>query len=174
MYSPFLSTPNFIPGLVGSIGSFIAFQPLVGSEDSETAKYPTESFVSSAITANQRLERGSYSRRGSFSLGKLKAGLVFFQNSVWVIRRITLPVFLSWITTLALVKSTTWFGPTAPLLSGASLGPGPVSPGNAVKTVTPGSAVAEGFSAGLRTTTSTGLDGRRVPLPSVPRTEKAW
>src|SRR5262249_31995234 len=95
---------------------------------------------------NQRSESGSYSRRGSFSLGKSKPGLVCFQNSVWVIRRITLPVFLSWITTLALVKSTTWFGPTAPLLSGASLGPGPVSPGNVVKTVTPGSAVVGGFS----------------------------
>src|SRR5262249_49071306 len=158
MYNPFLSTPSFIPGSVGSMGSFTAFQPLVGSEDSETARYPTESFLNSAITANQRLESGSYSRRGSFSLGKSKAGVVFFQNSVWVIRRITLPDCLSWITTLALVKSTTWSGPTAPLLSGASLGPGPVSPGNVVKTVTPGSAVAEGFSAGLLTTTSTGLD----------------
>src|SRR5215831_19276604 len=174
MYSPFLSTPSFIPGLVGSIGSLIDFQPLVGSEDSETAKYPTESFVNSAITANQRLESGSYSRRGSFSLGKLKAGLVFFQNSVWVIRWITWPVFLSWITTLALVKSTTWFGPTAPLLSGASLGPGPASPGNVVTTVTPGSVVVAGFSANSRTTTSTGLDGRIVPWPSVPSTEKAW
>src|SRR6516225_9377880 len=149
MYSPFLSTPNFIPGLVGSIGSFIAFQPLVGSEDSETARYPTESLVNSAITANQRLESGSYSRRGSFSLGRSKAGLVFFQNSVWVIRRITLPVFLSWITTLALVKSTTWFGPTAPLLSGTSLGPGPVSPGNVVNTVTPGSVAVGDFSLPL-------------------------
>src|SRR6516225_7775684 len=146
MYNPFLSTPSFIPGSVGSMGSLIAFQPLVGSEDSETARYPTDSFVNSAITANQRLERGSYSRRGSFSLGKLKAGLVFFQNSVWVIRRITLPVFLSWITTLALVKSTTWLGPTAPLLSGASLGPGPVSPGKVLTTVTPGSVVVGGFS----------------------------
>src|SRR6516165_6533263 len=173
MYSPFLSTPSFIPGSVGSIGSFVAFQPSVGSADSETARYPTDSFVNSAITANQRLERGSYSRRGSFSLGKLKAGLVFFQNSVWVICRITLPVFLSWMTTLALVKSTTWSGPTAPLLSGASLGPGPVSPGNVVTTVTPGSAGAAGLSAGSRTTTSTGLDGRTVPLPTVPRTEKA-
>jgi hypothetical protein len=26
----------------------------------------------------------------------------------------------------------------------------------------------------LRTTTSTGLDGRMLPLPSVPSTEKAW
>src|SRR5262249_51222740 len=162
MYSPFLSTPNFIPGLVGSIGSFIAFQPLVGSEDSETAKYPTESFVSSAMTANQRLESGSYSRRGSFSLGKLKAGLVFFQNSVWVIRRITLPVFLSWITTLALVKSTTWFDPTAPLLSGASLGPGPVAPGKVVKTVTPGPVVVAGASCAGKVQTAT-----RQHVPSV-------
>src|SRR6516164_8660219 len=104
------------------------------------------------MTANQRLESGSYSSLGSFSLGRSKAGLVVFQNSVWVIRRITLPVFLSWITTWALVKSTTWFGPTAPLLSGASLGPGPVSPGKVVTTVTPGSVVVEGFSAGCRTT----------------------
>src|SRR6516162_7743951 len=155
MYNPFLSTPSFIPGSVGSMGSFTAFQPLVGSEDSETARYPTESFLNSAITANQRLESGSYSRRGSFSLGKSKAGLVFFQNSVWVMRRITLPDFLSWITTLALVKSTTWSGPTAPLLSGASLGPGPLSPGNVVKTVTPGSEGASfAESGGFRTTTS--------------------
>src|SRR6516225_12087499 len=146
MYNPFLSTPSFIPGSVGSMGSLTAFQPLVGSEDSETARYPTESFLDSAITANQRLESGSYSRRGSFSLGRSKAGLVFFQNSVWVMRRITLPVFLSWITTLALVKSTTWFGPTAPLLSGASLGPGPVSPGKVVKTLTPGSVLEVGES----------------------------
>src|SRR6516225_7404188 len=89
MYNPFLSTPSFIPGSVGSMGSLTAFQPLVGSEDSETARYPTESFLNSAMTANQRLESGSYSSRGSFSLGKSKAGLVFFQNSVWVIRRIT-------------------------------------------------------------------------------------
>ena len=33
---------------------------------------------------------------------------------------------------------------------------------------------AEGLSAGSRTTTSTGLDDRIAPLPSVPRTEKAW
>src|SRR5262249_48550713 len=174
MYNPFLSTPNFIPGSVGSMGSVAAFQPLVGSEDSETARYPTERFLNSAITANQHLTSGSDRRRRAVSLGKSKEGSVFFQNSVWVIRRITLPVFLSWITTLALVKSTTWFGPTAPLLSGASLGPGPVSPGNAVKTLTPGSVVVEGFSASSRTTTSTGLDGRIVPLPSVPSTEKAW
>src|SRR6516162_11505983 len=155
------------------MGSWIAFQPLVGSEDWDTARYPTESCLSSAMTANQRLESGSYSRRGSFSLGRSNAGLAAFQNSVWVIRRTTLPVFLSWITTWALVKSTTWFGPTAPLLSGASLGPGPVSPGNVVKTATPGSVVVEGVSASSRTTTSTGLDGRVVPLPSVPSTEKA-
>src|SRR6516162_9844573 len=107
MYSPFLSTPNFIPGSVGSIGSLIAFQPLVGSEDSETARYPTERCLNSAMTANQRWDSGSYSRRGSFNLAKLKSGLADFQNSVWVIRRTTLPDILSWITTLALVKSTT-------------------------------------------------------------------
>src|SRR6516165_3209754 len=157
MYSPFRSTPNFIPGSVGSMGSLIAFQPLVGSADSETARYPTESFVNSAITANQRLLSGSYSSRGSFSLGRSKAGLVAFQNSVWVIRRITLPVFLSWITTWALVKSTTWFGPTAPLLSGASLGPGPLSPGKVVKTLTPGSAVVGGFSLPAPRLVSPGL-----------------
>src|SRR6516165_4065919 len=162
MYSPFLSTPNFIPGSVGSMGSLIAFQPLVGSGDSETARYPTERCFNSAMTANQRWESGSYSRRGSFSLGKLKAGLVVFQNSVCVIRRITLPVFLSWITTLALVKSTTWFGPTAPLLSGASLGPGPVSPGNVVKTVTPGSAVVGGFWLPARRPISSGAGAARL------------
>src|SRR5262249_12554319 len=116
---------------------------------------PRESLVNSAMTANQRLESGSYSRRGSFNLGKLKAGLVFFQNSVWVIRRITLPVFLSWITTLALVKSTTWFGPTAPLLSGASLGPGPVASGNVVKTVTPVPVVVAGASCAGKFQTAT-------------------
>jgi hypothetical protein len=42
-----------------------------------------------------------------YDFRKSKAGLVFFQKSVQVIRRITLPVFLSWTTTLALVKSTT-------------------------------------------------------------------
>src|SRR5262249_60342777 len=113
MYNPFLSTPNFIPGSVGSMGSLTALQPLVGSEDSETARYPTESFLNSAITANQRWESGSYSRRGSFSLGRSNGGLAAFQNSVWVIRRITSPVFLSWITTWALLKSATWVGPTA-------------------------------------------------------------
>src|SRR5262249_28833818 len=128
------------------MGSLIAFQPLVGSGDSETARYPTESFLNSAITPNQRLQSGSYSSRGSFSLGRSKAGLVAFQNSVWLIRRITLPVFLSWITTWALVKSTTWFGPTAPLLSGASVGPGAVSPGKVVKPVTPGSLAVRDFS----------------------------
>ena len=63
------------------MGSTIPFQPLVGSDDSDTARYPTDPFFSSAMTPNQRPESGSYSRRGSFSLGKSNVGLAAFQNS---------------------------------------------------------------------------------------------
>src|SRR5262249_4409522 len=129
----FLSTPSFMPGSVGAIGSTTPFQPRVGSDDSDTARYPTDSFFSSAMTANQRPESGSYSRRGSLSTGRSNFGLAALLTSAWVICRTTLPVLLSWTTTLALVKLTTWSGPTAPELSGQSFGPGPDAPGNAAR-----------------------------------------
>ena len=46
--------------------------------------------------------------RGSFNVGSVKPGFAFFQNSVWVMRRTTSPVFLSWITILASVQLTMW------------------------------------------------------------------
>src|SRR5262245_2371078 len=102
-----------MPGSVGAIGSATPLQPWVGSDVSDTARYPTDPFFNSAMTANQRPESGSYSRRGSFGTGRSNPGLAAFQNSVWVIRRTTLPVLLSWTTTLAFVKLTTWCDPTA-------------------------------------------------------------
>src|SRR5579871_4108746 len=125
-----------MPGSVGSIGSLIPRQPLVGSEVCETARYPTSALPALARAPNHRPESGSYSRRGSLTPGRSNPGFTFFQNSVWDIASTTLPVFFSWMTTLALVKSMTWSGPTAPVLSGQSLGPGPEAPGNVVTTVT--------------------------------------
>src|SRR5450631_2469634 len=122
-----------MPGSVRAIGSTTPLQPLVGSDVPDTARYPTDPFFNSAMRPNQRPESGSYSRRGSFSLGRSNLGLAAFQNSVWVIRRTTLPVLLSWMTTLAFVKLITWSGPTAPVLSGQSFGPGPDAPGNVVR-----------------------------------------
>src|SRR5436190_3097687 len=106
-----------MPTSVGTVGSFTPFQPFVGSGPSETARNPEDAPFNSAITPNQRLESGSYSKRGSFSLGRLKPGLTRFQNSAWVIDLMITPVFLSWTTTFMFVKSTTCLGPTAPVLS---------------------------------------------------------
>jgi len=57
---------------------------------------------------------------------------------------------------LASVQSTTWLGPTLPVLSGLSLGPGPESPGNDFKTIDSCASAIAGTSEQM-TKTSCGM-----------------
>src|SRR5581483_12122854 len=117
-------------------GVITPFQGPVGSDVADTARNSRCCVASSAHDAIQRPESTSYNIRGSFGVvsESVFAGSTRIQKLDMFICCTTFPDALSCTMKEPSAKSTTCLNPTAPVVSGPLLYPGPDSPGKDIST----------------------------------------
>src|SRR5215469_2843591 len=110
----------------------------MGSEEVDKARNESGSLVPDTV-ANHRCDNGSYTIQGSLAsfCGSMElGGSTLCQNSRWDRCRSTFPVALLCTVNPPTVKSTMWFGPTAPCTFAAGFHPGPLLPSKVTTTST--------------------------------------